>query len=211
MVDLWMSVCLQNEFEDTFYMSYSYSSTLIFILWSERCTSTECSTLRNNCSTSMNMNILSMFRITESLRLEKTSKIIWSVKPSPPCPLTMSLSITTTHFLNTYRKWHHYLPGQPVPMHYHSFWEQFFSNNLPESLLAQLKAITSCPISSYLEKRLMSHFLKRWMKRCCQRKHQERYNSDSHCEDKGEPSTYGMALFKVKQNPTFFTQKLARK
>ena len=42
--------------------------------------------------------------VTESLRLEKTSKITQS-NPSPPptCPLTTSLSATSPHFLSTSR------------------------------------------------------------------------------------------------------------
>ena len=43
-------------------------------------------------------------RITESLRLEKNSKIIQSNHhPTTPCPLTTSLSATSTQFLNTSR------------------------------------------------------------------------------------------------------------
>ena len=43
-------------------------------------------------------------RITESLRLENTTKIISSSpNPSAPCPLTTSLSATSPWFLNTSR------------------------------------------------------------------------------------------------------------
>ena len=42
-------------------------------------------------------------RIIESLRLEKTSMIItFNPNPSPPCPLTMSLSATSSQFLSTF-------------------------------------------------------------------------------------------------------------
>ena len=43
-------------------------------------------------------------RIIESRRLEKTTKIIKSnCEPITPCPLTMSLSATSTRFSNTFR------------------------------------------------------------------------------------------------------------
>ena len=43
-------------------------------------------------------------RITESLRLEKTSKILYpNHHPITSCPLPMSLSATSTWFLNTSR------------------------------------------------------------------------------------------------------------
>ena len=51
------------------------------------------------------MNVISRFcRIIELLRLEKTSQVTKSKpNPAPPCPLTMSLSATSPHSLNTSR------------------------------------------------------------------------------------------------------------
>ena len=50
-------------------------------------------------------------------------------------------------FLEPLQGWLFYhLPGQPVPMPHHSFWDIFFPNIQPEPPLAQFKVITSCPI-----------------------------------------------------------------
>ena len=51
----------------------------------------------------------------------------------------MSLSATP---LLEYLQWLHHLSGQPVPIHYHSFWEESFPNIPSEPPLVQLKAIT---------------------------------------------------------------------
>ena len=73
-------------------------------------------------------------KITESLRLEKTSKITKS-DPSP-CPLTMSLSATSPHFLSTSRD-NDSTTSLSVPMHHSSFGEEIF-------LSIQPKAVASC-------------------------------------------------------------------
>ena len=39
--------------------------------------------------------------------------------------------------------WLHHLPGQPVPLHHHSFWEEIFPNSQSETPLAQLEVIIS--------------------------------------------------------------------
>ena len=39
--------------------------------------------------------------------------------------------------------WLHHLPGQPVPLPHHSYWEETFPNIQPEHHLAQRKPITS--------------------------------------------------------------------
>ena len=89
--------------------------------------------------------------ITESVRLGKTSKIIESnhgsttPMPTKPCPylpyppFSWKLPGMVTPPL----------PGQPVPMHYHS---SILPNIQPESFLAQLKAFTSHPITSWEKK-----------------------------------------------------------
>jgi len=64
--------------------------------------------------------------------------------PIPPCPLTVSLSATSTWFcpLQGLQGLYH-LPGQPVPVLHHSVWEEIFPNIQPEPLLVHHKAITS--------------------------------------------------------------------
>jgi len=43
--------------------------------------------------------------------------------------------------------WHHHRPGQPVPLHHHSYWEETFLNIQPEPSLALLEDIPSWPIT----------------------------------------------------------------
>ena len=62
----------------------------------------------------------------------------------------MSLSTSSKCFLNTSRVGDsQHLPGQSVPVSDHSFGE-LFPNVQPESPLAQLQAIPSSPIHSYM-------------------------------------------------------------
>ena len=64
----------------------------------------------------------------------------------------MSPSATSPCFLNA-----HHLPGNLVPINNHSFRGENSLNIQPEPSLAQLKASTSCPVSSYLGKEANSH------------------------------------------------------
>ncbi|KAK4818965.1 hypothetical protein QYF61_022632 [Mycteria americana] len=91
--------------------------------------------------------------ITESYRLEKTFKIIESNrKPNTaktttkPCP--KHLIQTSFKYLQGWRLNH--FPGQPVPMLDNPFSEVKFPNVQSKPPLAQLEAISSCPITSYL-------------------------------------------------------------
>jgi len=91
--------------------------------------------------------ILNDHIIIESLRLKRpirssSGTIIHACESSRP------FSATSTFSLKTFRD--HYLPGQPITVYYHSFWEEIFPNIQPESPLAQIKAITSCLITNYL-------------------------------------------------------------
>ena len=86
--------------------------------------------------------------IIESLRLKRpirssSGTIIHACESSRP------FSATSTFSLKTFRD--HYLPGQPITVYYHSFWEEIFPNIQPDSPLAQNKAITSCLISNSLK------------------------------------------------------------
>jgi len=81
---------------------------------------------------------------TESLRLEKTSKITKSNRQPiptnhiPQCHIYMFLE----HLPGW---WHHHLTGQSIPMPHHSFWQEVLPNIQPELPLAQLKTITPHP------------------------------------------------------------------
>ena len=44
----------------------------------------------------------------------------------------------------------HHLPGQPVPAPNHSFWKDICPNTQPEPPLAQLEAVPSSSITSYV-------------------------------------------------------------
>ena len=48
------------------------------------------------------------------------------------------------------RWWLHHLPGQPVPVHDHTFREDIFPNTQCESPLVQLEATPSSPAVTYV-------------------------------------------------------------
>lgn len=82
-------------------------------------------------------------RITESLRLTKTSKIIkLHPHPSPPWPLIMSPGITSPRFLYSSRNGDSTTPRAAVPLHLCSLEEDIFPNIQLES---PHHNITSCP------------------------------------------------------------------
>lgn len=72
-----------------------------------------------------------------------------------PCPLN---PIMNCHFQGW---WLHHLPDQPVPMLNHSSSEEFFLNIQPEPPLAQLQAVSPCPITGCLEEEVNSHLITR--------------------------------------------------
>jgi len=82
-------------------------------------------------------------RSTELLKLEKTSKIIEAINPSPlnhvsQCHITM--------FVKHLQKWWvHHIPEKPVPMPHHSLLEHIFPNIQLKPPTVQLKAINTCP------------------------------------------------------------------
>lgn len=79
------------------------------------------------CSALLPQARTTCLRIIELLRLERPlSSSSPAVNPSPPCPLTMYLSATSTCFLDTSSDSDSTLnsPGQSVPPH--SFWEESF-------------------------------------------------------------------------------------
>ena len=86
-------------------------------------------------------------RVLESLRLEKTSKIMKSnsqyitTMPTKPCPKVSRL----------HRGWWlHHFPGQPVAMLDHSFSREIFPNIQSKPPLIPLEDISFCPVASYL-------------------------------------------------------------
>ena len=99
-------------------------------------------------------------RIIESLRLEKTSKIIQpNHQPIPTMPLSHFPQCHIHTVLEHLQGWWLYhLSGQPVPMYYQSFGEEIFPNIQPEPPLVQLKAITSYCITVTWKKRPTSPF-----------------------------------------------------
>ena len=50
-----------------------------------------------------------------------------------------------------------HLPGQPVPMLYNSFSEELFPNTQSKPSLAQLEAISPCPVACYLGEETNTH------------------------------------------------------
>jgi len=54
-------------------------------------------------------------------------------------------------------QWLHHLPGQPIPVHHHSFREEILPNIPPEPPLLHLEAITSSCITGYVEEEADSH------------------------------------------------------
>ena len=89
--------------------------------------------------------IYMVYRTTNSLRLEGTSKI-----PRPNhahCPCQCHIS---THSSGSPPEMvTPPLPGQPVSTHHHSFWEEIVPNIQPEPPPVQLESITSPPTTSY--------------------------------------------------------------
>jgi len=85
------------------------------------------------------------YSLIELLRLEKNSKITKSThQPTPPMPtdhVPQCLISTVPAHLEGW--WLHHLPGQPVPMHHHSSWEEMFPNIQPEPPTVLFEAITS--------------------------------------------------------------------
>ena len=95
------------------------------------------------------MPFSSVCRITESLRLEKTSQAIKSnhdpntTMPAKPCPQVPHLQV-----FEPLQGWGlHHCPGQPAPMPDNSFSKEIFANLQPEPPLTQLEAIASCPVA----------------------------------------------------------------
>jgi len=103
----------------------------------------------------------SSYRITESLRLEKTTKIIQSNhQPITTMHTKLCHSVACHHVASVlfYEDLHH-PPGQTVPIPHHSFWEEILPHIQPEPSLVQLKAITSHCITNYLGKEANSHLV----------------------------------------------------
>ena len=72
-------------------------------------------------------------------------------------PLNHVISTTSKHFLNTSKDGNSTnLPGQPVPVPDQSI-RELFPNIHPESPLAQLEAIPSSPITSYVREETDLH------------------------------------------------------
>jgi len=129
------------------------SCWILINLWSPRLAQVR---LLSNCYFPSWLN----HRITESLRLEKSSTIIQSNHPPTinVAHQTISLSTTSALFLKHVQGgWHHHLPGQPVPMPLHSFaWEvvneaSFFCmpiSQFTRSLLLKETISVFCTISS---------------------------------------------------------------
>ena len=72
--------------------------------------------------------------IIESLRLEKTSKIVrFNHQTIPTMPTDcVPQGHVSTGLEHLQERWVHHLPGQPVPQH--SFWEQISPNMQPETV-----------------------------------------------------------------------------
>jgi len=79
----------------------------------------------------------------ESLRLEKTSGIIQSNRlPTPTMP-TGDVPQCHIHAVleHLQGQWLHHLPGQPLPLQHHSFWEETVPNIQPEPLQCNVKSL----------------------------------------------------------------------
>jgi len=105
-------------------------------------------------------------RIIESLKLEKTSKIIKSNRhptttmPAKPCPEVPRLHVFWTP------------PGMVTPslpwaVLDHSFSKDFFPNIRSKPPLMRLEAISSCPIASYLGEETNTHLTTILLSRSC--------------------------------------------
>ena len=53
------------------------------------------------------------------------------------------MSLSATFLQHLQGQWLQHLPGQPLPMPHHSFWEDIFLNTQPEPPMAQLEVTTS--------------------------------------------------------------------
>ena len=100
-----------------------------------------------NVEPSIALTYSSQHRITEPLRLEKTTEII--VSSCQPIP-TMSTNHIHTVLDHLQGRWPHHLPGQPVSEPHHSFWEEIFLNIQSEQLLVRPEVMASSCITSYL-------------------------------------------------------------
>ena len=67
-------------------------------------------------------------------------------QPTPPCPLTASLSASSPRFWNSSRDDDPPLPDQSVPLHHCSFGGGIFPNIQPDPPQTQHEAIASHPI-----------------------------------------------------------------
>ena len=88
--------------------------------------------------------------ITESLRLERTSKITKSNHP-PPRLLNHVPKCHVYTVFEPLQGWGaHHCPGQPGPVLHNSFGEEIFPDIRSEPPLVQLEAVSSCPVAGYL-------------------------------------------------------------
>ena len=83
-----------------------------------------------------NLRYLLILRITESLRLEKSSQI---TKSNPSPPLLTSLSATSPLFWNTSKDGDPTSPWAAVPLHHHSLGEEILPDIQSEPPLAQIQ------------------------------------------------------------------------
>ena len=100
------------------------------------------------------------FRITELSRLEKTLKIIQSnhqpnINSSQLHHIPQRYVDPTLKHLEGWGL--HHLPGQPIPTPDNPFCKEMLPDIQSKPSLAQLEAITSCPIACYLVKE--THYL----------------------------------------------------
>lgn len=77
--------------------------------------------------------------------------------PSPP--LTMPLSMASTHFLNTSKDddYINHFPGLIVPMFGNSFQDEFFPNSQSKPLFVQLEVDSFCLFTCDLEEEADPH------------------------------------------------------
>ena len=88
-------------------------------------------------------------------RIIKVGKDLWDhLVQSLPCPLNHVPQCHIHTFLEHLQgQWLHHLPGQPIPIHHHSFSEEIFLHIQSELPVVQLEAIHSHPITATQEKR----------------------------------------------------------
>ena len=106
------------------------------------------------CQPNHNIHSAPYYSCIESLRLEKTTKVIESNHQSiTTCPLNCAPQCHISTFLEHLQgQWLHHLPGHPVPTPHHSSWEEISHNTQTEPPLLQLKGNTSLPITVTQEK-----------------------------------------------------------